>query len=54
MPRSPSQVFAYLVIFYALGGVALAWATGSVLPLLVVALALWAILKFLNSLERRR
>ncbi len=54
MPRSPSQVFAYLAVFYAIGGVALAWASGSVLPLVVVALALWAVLKFLNALERRK
>jgi len=50
--RSPTQVFALLVLLLGLGGLLTALQSNSLLPLVVVAVALWVLLKVTNFFER--
>jgi hypothetical protein len=50
--RSPTDVFALLVLLFGCGGVALAVQEGSILPIMVVVIVLWVLLKVTNFLER--
>jgi hypothetical protein len=53
MRRSPADVFALFALLWLIGGIALAWDSGSCAPLLITGLVLWVLLRFTNELERR-
>jgi hypothetical protein len=52
MKRSPTQVFALLVLLFGLGGLLAALQSNSLMPILIVAVVLWGLLKVTNFFER--
>jgi hypothetical protein len=52
--RSPTELFGRMALFILLGGVAFRVLQKSLIPMVIVVAALGTLLRFTNSLERRR
>ena len=53
-PRSPTELFGGMAVFFLVGGVGLCFMQQSLLPGLIVLAAVWTLLCFTNRLECRR